>query len=263
MTQIQPNNNSMYNIQQGTPLYNYSSAVPQQQTVAVSTPTQSQIYNYPQSSIYTTPNKQAGSGVNIYIYNPSAIGGPTSNSTANATYTMPDGTQSNTQNVATAPIPQQPIFNDNIKNQYNDTNEQPLAKTSIKDEETKEAKDNKPKNIVALTDDYIRTLESYLKSPDKTVRQGAIKELIKRFEEDDTRYEDPALTALLNVALLDSEPSNRLMAMSVISSGGAHGDETTVQLLQNAEKSDKLYGQEAVMANKALLKTAETRIQKE
>ncbi len=262
MTQIQPNNNSAYNIQQGTPLYKYPSAVPQQQTVAVSTPNQSQIYNYPQSSVYGTPNKQADSGVNIYIYNPSAIGGPT----ANASYTTPNGNQngatvSNVQ-AATPVIPQQPIINNNVNVPEKDY-EEPLAKTKIRDEAKTEEKDKKPKHIVELTDNYIKTLESYLKSPDKKIRQGGIKELIKRFEEDDSRYDDPALTALLNVALLDPEPSNRLMAISVISSGGAHGDETTVELLKEAEKSDKLYGQEAVMANKALLKTAETRIKKE
>ena len=49
------------------------------------------------------------------------------------------------------------------------------------------------------------------------------------------------------------------MAMSVVSSGGAHGDDMTKEILQQLQKSEALYGQEAMLANKALLKTAETR----
>ena len=255
----QTNNNPIYNPSVGTPLYTYSNApaVPQQQTVAVSTPNTSQIYNYPQTSIYPgQPQKQAASGVNIYIYNPSAIGGPTSNSTANATYTMPGAQEQNPQPVAQTPI------NQNIPNK--NEQEQPnqnitIANTPISADKTNDKDEKKTKNIVELTDDYIKTLESYLKSGNNKVRQSGIKELIKRFEEDDSRYEDPALTALLNISLQDPDASNRLMAMSVVSSGGAHGDDMTKEILQQLQKSEALYGQEAMLANKALLKTAETR----
>jgi len=239
MTQIQ-NNSSLNNIQTGTPLYNYAptaAQTPQQQTVSI-TPA-SQLYNYPQSSVYTTPNKQAANGVNIYIYNPSGIGGPT----ANATY----GTQNG------MPQAQTPIT---VKDA------QPISASAIASAPVSDnEKSKKPAHVVELTDDYIKTLESYLKSPDSKVRQNGIKELIKRYEEDDTRYNDPALTALLNISLLDPDVSNRVMAMSVISSGGAQGDENTVTLLKQAEKSDKMYGQEAIMANKALLKAVEKRKQ--
>ena len=49
-----------------------------------------------------------------------------------------------------------------------------------------------------------------------------------------------------------------MLAMSPIAAGSAHGDENTVAILQPLQASDKLYGQEAVMANNALLKTAQT-----
>lgn len=254
MTQIQ-NNNPYNNIKTGTPLYNYSAQIPAPaQTVSVATPAtgQQQVYTYPQSSVYTTPNNQAASGVNIYIYNPSAIGGPTSNSTANATYGLNQAQpQSQPQPQAQTPI----------------TNENPLAANAIANSPITNNGDiinvngKKSAHVVELTDEYIKTLESYLKSPDSKVRQSGIKELIKRYEEDDRRYNDPALTALLNISLLDPDPSNRLMAMSVISSGSAQGDDITKELLKNAEKSDKLYGQEAIMANKALLKAVEQRTQ--
>ncbi len=249
MSEIPQTNNIPYNTSAGTPLYNYSNGavVPQiqPQTVSVGTPNNAQIYNYPQTSIYPG-QQQPASGVNIYIYNPSAVGGPT----ANATY----GVQG--QVPQTAPMAQTPLAPaNNVQPQQSMT----IANTPIGDD-GKDGNSKKTKNIVELTNDYIKTLESYVKSGDKNIRRNGIKEIIKRFEEDDSRYDDPALTALLNIALMDPDASNRLMAMSVISSGSAHGDKNTVELLTRLQSSDKLFGQEAVMANKALLKTSETRL---
>ena len=104
-------------------------------------------------------------------------------------------------------------------------------------------------------------MESYLRSQDSHIRQTGITELIKRFEEDNTRYNDPALTALLNLALQDPTPNNRVLAMSVIAGGSATGDNNTIKILEELQKSDKLFGQEAIMANKSLIKTAQTRTQ--
>lgn len=240
----------MYNFQTGTPFYNYSypsvpqTQQPQQQTVSVSSPSTSQVYQYPQTSLYNNTSKLPASGVNIYIYNPSGIGGPSSNSTANATYTLPQ----NQTLPATQPfVPAQQNFS--IANT-------PLTE-DVSSREEKPVK-QRTKRVVELTDDYIRTLESYLRSPDATIRKTGIKELVKRFEEDDSRYEDPALTALLNISLQDPDANNRLLAMSPIASGSAHGDTNTIEILKPLQSSDKLYGQEAVMANNALLKTAQT-----
>ena len=251
MSTVQQPNYPIYNNgTAGTPLYTYSGMpyVPQQQqqTVAVSTPNNSQIYNYPQTSIYPTQQKKTDSGVNIYIYNPSAIGGPT----ANASY----GIQNNPYQ--TQPAAQTPIAS--VQEQEVPQNNAPIAAKKLEKEEEKE--DKKKKNVVELNDNYIKTLESYIKSGDKKVRQSGIKELINRFEEDESRYDDPVLTALLNSALLDPDASNRLMAMSVISAGSAHGDKTTAEILQQLQNSTALYGQEALLANKALLKTSETKI---
>ena len=255
MSTVQQPNNPIYNNGTvGTPLYTYSGMpyVPQnqQQTVAVSTPDSSKIYNYPQTSIYPGQQKKGDSGVNIYIYNPSAIGGPT----ANASY----GIQNNPYQAQ--PAAQTPIADVSSKEKVlpKDQADTPIAAKKLEEKEEKE--DKKKKNVVELNDNYIKTLESYIKSGDKKVRQSGIKELINRFEEDESRYDDPVLTALLNSALLDPDASNRLMAMSVISSGGAHGDKTTAEILQQLQKSNALYGQEAFLANKALLKTAETKI---
>ncbi len=250
MSQI-PTNNT-YSVSNGTPLYTYQTSTPkalvtqQGQGVSVSSNNgNSQIYQYPTTSLYdTNANKQASSGVNIYIYNPSGIGGPSSNSTANASYGYPiPGSQTTVNNT----VPQGNTV---------------VANTPITTEQTtKTDEKQKTKKVVELTDDYIKTLENYLRSPDATVRKSGIKELINRYEEDESRYDDPALTALLNIALQDSDTNNRLFAMSPIASGSAHGDENTIKLLQNLQASDKLYGQEAKMANDALLNAAQTKVE--
>ena len=128
------------------------------------------------------------------------------------------------------------------------TPQEQISNTPISDKETA-----KTTNAVELSDDYIKTLENYLRSNDATVRKSAITQIVKRFEEDKSRYEDPALTALLNIALQDPEPANRIMAMTPIATGSAHGDANSVKFLTELQKSDKLHGQEAKMANEALL----------
>lgn len=243
MSQIQPNN-QVQTYQTGTPLYTYANnTVPQQQTVSV-TPQQNvtaPYYQYPQTSIYNDPNKQAASGVNIYIYNPSGMSGPSSNSQANVNYGNVSQPQVPAPSVSTQP-------------QADATT--PIANTPINQESTP-TEEKKTKKVVELTDDYIKTLESYLHSPDEATRKNAVKEIVQRFEEENSRYDDPALTALLNIALLDPSVNNRMLAMSVISGGSAHGDQNTIKILNNLATSDKMYGQEAKMASSALLKAAQ------
>ena len=249
MTQIQPNN-QIQTYQVGTPLYTYQNNVPQQQTVSVSPQpgVTAPYYQYPQTSIYNDPNKQAASGVNIYIYNPSGIGGPCSNSNANVTYGQP-----------TQPIPQipQPVINTVTAPPAEPSNAVAIANTPISQSEPTPQPHQKTKRVVELTDDYIKSLESYLRSPDESIRKTAVKEIIQRYEEDNSRYDDPALTALLNIALQDPVPNNRVMAMSVIAGGNAHGDENTIAILNNLSNSDKMYGQESKMASSALIKAAQ------
>lgn len=245
MTQIQPNNQILaYPV--GTPLYSYANNVPQQQTVSV-TPqpnVTAPYYQYPQTSIYNDPNKQAASGVNIYIYNPSGMGGPSSNSNANVNY-GPSYPQTPPPVINTvAPTPSEPSGAVAIANT-------PISQTESTPQH------QKTKRVVELTDDYIKSLESYLRNPDESIRRTAIKEIIQRYEEDNTRHDDPALTALLNIALQDPVPNNRVMAMSVIAGGSAHGDENTIEILNNLSTSDKMYGQEAKMASRALIKAAQ------
>ena len=240
----------------GTPLnyYNNGSTVAtnngQQGTVSVSnTDGSKQIYNYPTTSLYDPNTKQPASGVNIYIYNPSAIGGPSSNSVANATYAMPGSTAPNQ-----VPAPQiAPIATQGIAPQQNVS----IANTPISGEN----KNQRTKKIVELTDEYIKSLENYIRDNDSNVRKAGIIDLIKRYEEDSSRYNDPALTALLNIALQDPKAENRMLAMSVISAEQAHGDENTLALLKNLQTSTKVYDQERKMAMEAALKVAQSKIE--
>lgn len=119
-------------------------------------------------------------------------------------------------------------------------------------------KNQKTKNIVALTDDYIKNLENYLRSPNKDLKVYAIKEVANRFAEDEKRRTNPSLNALLNLALQAKEPQVRFLALALLTSGAAGGNDITVQILNNMQQSSAYQGAEANDAKKALLKMSET-----
>ena len=229
MTDIVTNTANRYPVMQ--PITALQNTQPQQSSVAITTPNGRQVYQYPQTSVYNDPNKQQG--LNIYVFNPSGLGAPST--FTNNNYGVP----------SPSPMASSPIANTPLSSQVG---------TNINNKTEK-----KTKNVVKLTDQYIKSLESFLRSHDTEVRKQGIQDLIKRFEEDEERYENPSLTALLNIALQDSDVHNRMLATSLVASGGAHGDSNTVQLLKNLTTSDKMYGQEAEMASKALLNTTHER----
>ena len=241
------------NVNYTQPMYMYNNqvqppVVQQPPSVASSAPNSdtAKIYQYPTTSIYSPNGGKTtlpASGVTIQIFNPAGIGGPVSTSVANANYPSPQiQTQQQTPVVKAASTP--------------------IANTPIQAETKQEEKKNvKTKNVVELTDSYIKTIENYLKSPDKQVRRAGITDLIQRFHEDNSRYNDPALVALLNIALQDPVPANRVYAMSTICAEDATGDENTINLLKRLQTSDKMYGEEAKMATEALLKASQNKIQ--
>ncbi len=97
------------------------------------------------------------------------------------------------------------------------------------------------KMIVPLTDEYIQKLEKMLNDPDYTVRAQGIKEVLKRFKEDETRKSDKALTALLNKALQDPDQAVKSLAIMIPEAGYAVGDDLTLQLLENIQKQESKY----------------------
>lgn len=187
------------------------------------------IYQYPQRNIYpqaaSTVEDKSGSTVvlnpgehapvNVYIQNPGGYMGPN-------------------------------YYNQQYHHADNQTN--PIAASNL------EEKPKKTKRIVELTNDYIQSLENYLRNQNKDIRMQGMKELVKRFEEDKTRYDDPALTALLNIALQDKSSAIRSLALSLADSGIAKGDATTLEILKNLRASKGNFGVDAITANSALLK---------
>ena len=55
-------------------------------------------------------------------------------------------------------------------------------------------KNSKQKRVVALTDEYIKSLENYLNNPNDEIRLMASKEILMRLDEDKDRYNDAAGT---------------------------------------------------------------------
>lgn len=193
----------------------------------------------------------SSSGVNIVIYNPSVNPAASAVANSNNSYNTPVSYPPNYY----MQQPQQPA-SDSVAKAY-------LANTSLKEETKSEEDKEKTKkvNIVQLTDDYIKTLENYLNNPNVKVREMGVKELLERFKEHKSRYNDVALTNLLNKALQDGSKTVRFIAMSILDSEYAQGDALTQQLLQQMQLSKDVYGEDAMFASEVLLKTAGKQVQ--
>ena len=161
------------------------------------------------------------------------------------------------------------IIDSNVLNQYKDyadeiKTDKPEDLTASKniiddlnkrDAEIKEAKKNtKEQKIVALTDEYIKSLESYLDNPDDEMRLMASKEILTRLDEDKNRYDDAALNALLNKMLQDPSKLVRISALSAFASQLACGNDYTVQLLQQIQSDPNGDKEDALQASDILLK---------
>lgn len=115
-------------------------------------------------------------------------------------------------------------------------------------------KNGKQSRVVALTNEYIMSLEENLNNPNTEIRLMATKEILTRLDEDKERYDDAALNALLNKMLQDPEKIIRTAALSAFASQLACGNDYTVKLLtdiQNNPNSDK---DDVVQAAESLLK---------
>ena len=122
------------------------------------------------------------------------------------------------------------------------------AEIKAKKENTKETK------IVALTDEYIKSLENYLNNPNNEIRLMASKEILTRLDEDKDRYNDAALNALLNKMIQDPSKLIRVAALSAFASGLASGNDYTVQLLQNIQSNPSADKEDVLQAADILLK---------
>ncbi len=117
-----------------------------------------------------------------------------------------------------------------------------------------EKKNTKETKIVALTDEYIKSLENYLNNPNDEIRLMASKEILTRLDEDKDRYNDAALNALLNKMLQDPSKLIRVAALSAFSSGLACGNDYTVNLLHNIQSNPNADKEDVLQAADVLLR---------
>ena len=237
---VQPAQNTLPQVQ------NQTVPVQVQQPVAVSA--QPQLQMIPPQTVQVPSNT---SGVNIQIFNPTVAAPGSTGQTYNVNQPCyyPAG-------YYTGQMGQN--GNNNVNS--TDENKKTISDTNTSTDTTKKTE---KKNIVQLTDQYIMNLENYLNSQDKEVRLGAAKEVYARLEEDPTRKDDKALTALINKMLQDPASEIRMIALAALDGRYVTGDDYTVGLLQNMQKNSGGYGQDGVDAANILLKMSGKQVEKE
>lgn len=119
-----------------------------------------------------------------------------------------------------------------------------------------QSQNTRKKRVQVLTDQYIRNLEQFLNSPSEDMRKYAAQEVLKRLDEDRTRYNDAALNALINKMLQDPACHKvKATALTALETQLAQGNDNTVKILQNMAQNDKSRdGADAATAANILLK---------
>lgn len=217
---------------------------------------QPQYQTQPQGQNVQVPNY---SGVNIQIFNPSVTppGGNAPVYNVNApNYSTNPSTGCYPPEYYTNKWGNNSGANNNANNNLNTT-------TTNKTENTTTNKKTEKREIVQLTDDYIRNLENYLNSQDKEIRLMGAKEVFARLDEDHSRKDDKALNALINKMLQDPSTPVRILALSALDSRIVSGDNFTVGVLQQMQNSQSGYGQDALQASNVLLKMSGQTVEKE
>ena len=140
-----------------------------------------------------------------------------------------------------------------------DTSKEIINELEVRAAEEKEIEKNSKKTkIIALTNEYIMSLENYLNNPNKEIRLMASKEILTRLDEDKDRYDDAALNALLNKMLQDPEKLIRIAALSALSSQLASGNDYTVKLLNDIQNNPRADKEDVIEAANILLKMSST-----
>lgn len=212
---------------------------PQNPPVPPNTPP-NQPYNPPYypPQVTTTPG---ATGVNIQIFNPS---------------------------VAT-PGSLPPTYNVNSPNYYpasyytNPMGQQAICQCNGQNNANDDTKKTEKKRVVLLNDEYIKNLENLLNSQDKSQRITAAKQVFERLDEDPSRKDDKALTALINKMLQDPVQEIRLLALSALEGRIVNGDEFTVNVLKQMQTNPQGYGYDAADASRILLDMSAQRADKD
>lgn len=211
---------------------------------------------------------QQYAGVNIQIFNPAVGvpgGSPVYNVNAPSYGTGLGGCYPSnyyTQQFNQSQQSQQPPQNQQVQPSQQQALPQENKQTG-EAEQKDTAKKTEKRQIVQLTDNYIKTLENYLNSQDYEVRLMGAKELVARVQEDESRKDDKALTALTNKMLQDPSQQIRILALGLLDSRAITGDDYTVGVLTKMQNSKDGYGQDALTATNILLKMSGKTVEKE
>jgi hypothetical protein len=283
------------NIQQPAPQVTASTNqvqnVQQQQTAPISAPVQAQpqiAYNPVQNTVYPQYQPQnvqvpsTSAGVNIQIFNPSVstpgaqppcynVNAPCYPANYYTGSVGADGKLTPNTSGVSNPHTGDNVNNgtnsgtigDNNNNVYTTNNNSTVNNDNNQPKTTEEKKNTEKRKIVELTDDYIRNLEDHLNSQEKAIRLNAAKEVFARLEEDDSRSDDKALTALINKMLQDPSEEIRVLALSALEGRFVKGDDYTVNVLKNMQQNANAYGQDAIDASNILLKMSGRQVEKE
>ena len=209
-------------------------------------------YAQPAAQSFTTQVPPNYSGVNIQIFNPS-VSTPGSQPPVYNVNAPSYGTQ---QPCSSAQCYPSNYYTENFNNKYN-------SEETTRQNEQKQNKKTEKRKIVQLTDEYIKNLENYLNSQDKEVRMMGAKEVVARLEEDESRKDDLALTALINKMLQDPYAPVRTFALGALSSRMVTGNDYTVGVLKNMQNNPQGYGHDSLQATDILLKMSGQTIEKE
>jgi len=188
------------------------------------------------------------SGVNIQIFNPSvaAPGASTQPAVVNA------------GNYSTMPQCYPPnYYTQNLSQSQSQTVNNGSAT------QTQAPKKTEKRQVVQLTDEYLKTVEEHLNSKDKKIRLMGAKEVLARLQEDEARKDDPALNALVNKMLKDPYQPVKFVAMAALETRAANGNEQTASILKTIQNQKTGYGEDSLQATDALMKSKGKTVEKE
>lgn len=97
------------------------------------------------------------------------------------------------------------------------------------------------KRVTVLTDELIQKYDQLLSDSNKELREYAASEVIKRLQEDKTRYDDEGLNVLVNKMLVDPyDRKVRQRGINAISLELAQGNADTKQILEGLSNNPNL-----------------------
>jgi len=237
---------------------NYSQNPVYRQAPSVQNPYMQQPNVQTQVLPYAVPSSQQGTNGAVFNIGTNTPGSIPLNGASGVTINIMGATVNpngaNINNTYNTPPQAGQVYDKNYYLQQSPT--VPVAASGLSDAQKQNTNNTAKKDIVLLTDEYIRTLENYIRNDNPDIKLMGAKELMNRFKEDSSRKNDPALTALLNLTLQSKYSNVKMVGMGILQNGWAQGDNLTQQLLAQIQQTNTGYGLDALDAAKAALKSA-------